>query len=310
MKKKLHLNLNNSGGRNNKGQITMYTIGGGVKKKYRLIDFKRFVSKNCFSSFILLKSNLLTFNSSSSILKLEENKNIINSNFAFVLRLEKDPNRSAYIALICFPNGILSYIIAAEKMKIGMKIFNFEKANVNININIPKNNQSQIYFEKNKDNLKHKNLNYQSGNNLPLNLIPNGFLINNIELYPLMGSVLNRSAGVWAQIIKTYNEKYIQIKLKSGEHRLIHKDCRATLGIVSNIYNNQNKLIKAGQSRLLNRRPIVRGRAMNPVDHPHGGRTNGGTFPKTPWGFLTKNRKTRNNFKTNNFIVIKRLKTI
>jgi large subunit ribosomal protein L2 len=250
MKNKLHLNLKKTGGRNNIGKMTIYTIGGGTKRKYRLIDFKR-------STLILYERF-----------------------YAFILRIEKDPNRSSFIALICYPNGVLSYIIATEKMRIGSKIYNFSNS-VSV-------------------------LNLQFGNSFQLKFLSSGLLINNLELYPHMGSVLNRSAGVWAQIIKKYNQNYIQIKLKSGEHRLIHKDCRVVLGVVSNIYNNQDKLIKAGQSRLLGIRPNVRGRAMNPVDHPHGGRTNGGIAPKTPWGLLTKGKKTRKIIKTNYFIILKR----
>lgn len=262
-KNKLQLSLSKTGGRNNSGQQTIYTIGGGVKRKYRLIDFKRSISFH-----------------------------------AFVVRIEKDPIRSAFIALICYPNGILSYIIATEKMQIGTKIYNFNS------LSMVKPNST------NKDDFILNSYQLKSGNSFILKMLPSGSLISNIELYPTMGSVFMRAAGVWAQIVKKYNNDYIQIKLKSGEHRLIHKDCRVTLGIVSNIYNNQNKLVKAGQTRLLGKRPIVRGRAMNPVDHPHGGRTNGGTAPKTPWGFLTKGKKTRNTLRTDKFIIINRKKAI
>jgi len=265
-KNKLHLNLKKTGGRNNAGKMTIYTIGGGVKRKYRLIDFKRNINTN-----ININKNNLSLS--------------LKSMYAFVVRIEKDPNRTAYIALVCYPNGILSYVIATEKMQIGAKIYNISNSNFKISTSFLK-----------------------SGNSFLLNMLPSGMLINNIELYPRMGGVINRAGGVWSQIIKKYNDNYIQIKLKSGEHRLIHKDCRVTLGVVSNIYNNQYNLSKAGQSRLLGNRPVVRGRAMNPVDHPHGGRTNGGTAPKTPWGVLTKGKNTRNRIKGTQFIIINRKK--
>jgi len=281
MKNKLHLNLLKTGGRNNTGHITTYTIAGGVKKKYRLIDFKRMgLLANSF------KQQSFT----------------CSYNFGFILRIEKDPNRSSYIALICYPNGILCYIIATEKMKIGMKIYNFFEDKDNV-----KTKQLSL-FPQNKNKIISMPMYFQVGNSFILDMLPSGILVNNLELYPKMGSTLNRAAGVWAQIIKKYDINYVQIKLKSGEHRLIHNQCRVVLGVVSNIYNNQNKLVKAGQSRLLGIKPHVRGRAMNPVDHPHGGRTNGGTIPKTPWGFLTKGRKTRHTVNTNSFIIIKRKK--
>jgi len=203
------------------------------KKKYRFIDFKRNISE-----------------------------------IGYVLRIEKDTNRTCYIALICYLNGSLSYIIASEMLKIGSIIENFNK-----------------FLDLYK---------FLPGNTNLIKYLPIGSIINNIELYPNYGSVLTRAAGTFSQIIKKYNNNYIQIKLKSGEQRLININCRVTLGIVSNLYNNQKKLNKAGQNINLGIKPKVRGRAMNPVDHPHGGRTNGGIFPRTPTGRLTKGVPTRN----------------
>lgn len=216
-----------------------------VKKKYRFIDFKR--------------NNL---------------------EIAYILRIEKDTNRTGYIALICYLNGVLSYIIASELLKIGSIIQNFNNL------------------------LNYKQL--VSGNTTIIKYLPIGSIINNIELYPNFGSVLVRSAGNFAQIIKKYNDNYIQIKLKSKEQRLININCRVCLGVVSNIYNNQKFFYKAGQKRNLGYKFTVRGRAMNPVDHPHGGRTNGGIFPRTPNGFLTKCVPTRSVVKLKNskFIIL------
>jgi len=242
--------LHKNGGRNNQGCQTIFTQGGGVKRKYRLIDFKR----------------------------NEED-------YAFVKRIELDPNRSAFIALICYLNGAISYIIATEKLKIGSLIFNYNNFDLTISPLVP---------------------NYNSGNCFKLKDIPSGSLISNIELYPGNGAIFARAAGTWLQIIKKVSLNYIQVKMRSGEQRLIHHDCSALIGITSNIYNNQKKLLKAGQSRLLGIRPKVRGIAMNPVDHPHGGRTNGGTPPKTPWGALTKGSLTRRKCKTDPFIIVNR----
>jgi large subunit ribosomal protein L2 len=243
--KKLIKNLIKSGGKNNLGLTTILTKSGGNKKKYRFIDFKR--------------NNL---------------------EIGYVLRIEKDPNRTSYIALICYLNGSLSYIIASEMLKIGTIIENFNK--------------------------KLKFNNFIPGNSNIIKFLPIGSIINNIEVYPNLGSVLVRAAGTFAQIVKKYNDYYFEIKLRSGEHRLINKNCRVVLGIVSNIYNNQLKLYKAGQSRYLGIKPKVRGRAMNPVDHPHGGRTNGGISPRTPSGKLTKFVPTRNvnKLKNSKFVII------
>jgi len=248
--KKLVKFINRKGGRNNKGICTINTKSGGVKRKYRFIDFKR---------------NSLEI--------------------GYVLRIEKDTNRSGFIALICYLNGSLSYIIASEMLKIGSIVENFNNF---------------LFINK-----------FLPGNTTLIKFLPIGSIINNIELYPNLGSILVRSAGSFSQIIKKYNENYIQIKLKSGEQRLINSNCRVTLGIVSNIYNNQLKLNKAGQNINLGKKTKVRGRAMNPVDHPHGGRTNGGTFPKSPTGKLTKCVPTRkiSKLKYSKYIIVnKRLK--
>lgn len=230
------------GGKNNLGLITINTKSGGAKRKYRFIDFKR-----------------------------------NNNEYGIVLRIEKDPNRTGFIALVCYANGSISYIIATELIKVGDIISNLN-----------------VYMFKN----------IKPGFSCIIKNLPIGSIINNIELYPNLGSKLTRSAGNFAQIIKKYNENYIQVKLRSGEQRLININCRVILGIVSNLYKNQQKLFKASQSRYLGIKPIVRGRAKNPVDHPHGGRTNGGISPRTPKGLLTKGSPTRNVNKNSSLIII------
>ncbi len=143
-----------------------------------------------------------------------------------------------------------------------------------------------------------------NGNSFCLQNLPTGSLINNLELVPNMGSVLVRSAGTTAKLIKNFNDFYMQVKLKSKEHRLVNIGCFAVLGVVSNINDHLVNLRKAGQSRWLGVHPHVRGRAKNPVDHPHGGRTNGGISPRTPNGALTKGTPTRSNKRTNRFIIV------
>ena len=183
-------------------------------------------------------------------------------------------------------SGVLTYILATESLKIGSKIENLGNLNREL-INVS---------------------NFKFGNTFNLGAMSNGTLINNLELYPQSGGILARAAGTFVQVIKKFDINYTQVKLRSGEQRLISNKCLGTLGIVSNIYNNQIKLVKAGQNRRLGRRPSVRGIAMNPVDHPHGGRTNGGTPPQTPWGFYTKGTPTRNEKKNSRFIIISRRK--
>lgn len=245
--------LSSEGGRNNKGVKTCNRGGSAFhKRKYRFIDFKR----------------------------------SIKNQVGIIKRIEKDPNRTAYIGLILYNNGFMSYIIATQNMTIGSLIFNYT-----YNF-IPKQHE------------------LQNGYSFCLNNLPTGSLINNIELIPMLGSVLVRAAGTTAKIIKKYNDFYIQIKLKSKEQRLINKNSYVVLGIVSNINNHLVKLRKAGQSRWLGVHPHVRGRAKNPVDHPHGGRTNGGISPRTPNGALTKNTPTRYNKITTNFIIIDKRKKL
>jgi large subunit ribosomal protein L2 len=197
-----------------------------------------------------------------------------------ILRIERDPYRNVFIGLVCYSNSVLSYIILTEGLKINQSIENIFDFNFTLDTSL------------------------QIGNSILLKHLPVGTIINNIELYPLLGSKICRSAGTFSQVIKKIDDKYTQIKLRSGEQRLILSDCRVVLGVNSNLSYNLFKLYKAGQSRWLGKRPIVRGRAMNPVDHPHGGRTNGGIYPRTPAGRLTKGVKTRKKSKKNKFIII------
>ncbi len=244
--KSLSVKLNSSGGRNNQGRITSRRMGGGAKRKYRVIDFKR-------------------------------NKLGIAGE---VVRNEYDPNRSAFISLIKYDDGEYRYIIAPQKLTSGKKIISSDNADIT------------------------------EGNCLPLKNIPVGTSVHNVELKPGAGGQLARSAGSSVQII-TKEEIFVQIKQASGEIRLINKNCRATIGVVSNSDNQNIKLGKAGRKRYLGFRPKVRGVVMNPVDHPHGGgegRTSGGRHPSTPWGKSTKGKKTRNNKKTNVYILKRRKK--
>lgn len=219
---------NKSGGRNNVGRITMRHIGGGHKKRYRLIDFKR-------------------------------NQDGIP---AIVERLEYDPNRSAHIALILYKNGKRSYILAPKGLKAGDKI----QSGINSEIKI--------------------------GNTLPLRNIPIGSIVHNIELKSGKGGQLSRSAGSSSQIIAR-DHIYVTLRLRSGEIRKIRSECRATLGEVSNNEHMLRILGKAGSNRWRGIRPTVRGTAMNPVDHPHGGGEgrNFGKHPVSPWGLQTKGKK-------------------
>ncbi len=238
--------LVSTGGRNNQGRITSRRMGGGVKRKYRLIDFKR----NKF--------------------KVQ----------AEVIRNEYDPNRSAFISLLKYEDGELRYIISPKNIKLGDKIVSGDDVEI------------------------------KNGNSLPIKNIPVGTSIHNIELKPGAGGQLVRSAGSSAQIVSK-EPPYVQVKLVSGEIRHINKNSMATIGEVSNPDQKNIKLGKAGRKRYLGFRPKVRGVVMNPVDHPHGGgegRTSGGRDPVTPWGVSTKGKKTRNNKKTNVFIIKRRKK--
>ena len=228
--------IKSTGGRNNQGRITSRRMGGGAKRKYRVIDFKR----NKFD-----KS-------------------------AEVIRKEYDPNRSAFICLIKYEDGEHRYILCPQKLNLGDKVMSGD------------------------------NVEIKDGNTLPLKNIPVGSNVHNIELKPGAGGQLARSAGTSAQIISR-EETNVQIKLVSGEIRLINKNSLATIGVLSNPDNKNVKLGKAGRNRYLGNRPKVRGVVMNPVDHPHGGgegRTSGGRHPVTPWGVSTKGKKTRRNKST------------
>ena len=197
-----------------------------------------------------------------------------------VVRNEYDPNRSSFISLIKYSDDEFRYILAPQKLIAGKKIVSSDTAEIAI------------------------------GNCLPLKNIPVGTNIHNIELKPGAGGQLARSAGTSAQIISK-EEIFVQIRQTSGEIRLINKNCLATIGIVSNSDNKNVKLGKAGRKRNLGFRPKVRGVVMNPVDHPHGGgegRSSGGRHPVTPWGKSTKGKKTRNNKRTNVFILKRRKK--
>ena len=244
--KSLTVKYNSTGGRNNQGRITSRRMGGGVKRKYRVIDFKR-------------------------------NKFDIT---AEVIRNEYDPNRSSFISLIKYDDGQFSYILSPQKVNVGDKIISGTSVEI------------------------------KEGNCLPLMNIPVGTNVHNIELKPGAGGQMARSAGTSVQIISK-EDLYVQLRLVSGEIRLVNKNCLATIGVVSNADNKNIKLGKAGRKRYLGFRPKVRGVVMNPVDHPHGGgegRTSGGRHPVTPWGQPTKGKKTRTNKKTSVFILKRRKK--
>ena len=233
--------LTKSGGRNNKGRITARRIGGGHKRTYRIIDFKR------------TKWDVP----------------------ATVERLEYDPNRTAFIALIKYEDGELSYIIAPQRLAPGDTVIAGEKVDV------------------------------KPGNVMPLANMPIGTIIHNVEMKKGKGGQIARSAGAYAQLIGR-DRGYAQLRLSSGEVRVVRGECVATVGAVSNPDNQNTKLAKAGRNRWLGKRPSVRGVAMNPVDHPHGGgegRTSGGRHPVTPWGKPTKGKRTRSNKATDKFIV-------
>jgi large subunit ribosomal protein L2 len=233
-----------SGGRNNAGRITTRHVGGGHKQHYRVIDFRR-------------------------------NKDAIP---AVVERLEYDPNRTAYIALVCYADGERRYIIAPKGLSVGDKVESGNAAAIKV------------------------------GNTLPIRNIPLGSVIHCIELKPGKGAQVARSAGASAQLVAR-DAGYATLRLRSGEMRKVLTDCRATLGEVSNSEHNLRSLGKAGATRWRGVRPTVRGVAMNPVDHPHGGgegRTSGGRHPVTPWGVPTKGYKTRKNKRTSNMIVRRR----
>jgi large subunit ribosomal protein L2 len=235
-----------SGGRNNHGRITSRFRGGGHKQSYRLVDFKR-----------------RKFNVPGTI-----------------ERLEYDPNRTAFIALVKYQDGELAYILAPQRLRVGDQVVAGAKVDI------------------------------KPGNAMPLAAIPVGTIIHNVEMKPGAGGKIGRAAGQYAQLVGK-DSGYAQIKLMSGELRLVRGECMATIGAVSNPDNSNQSLGKAGRSRWLGRKPHQRGVVMNPVDHPHGGgegRTSGGRHPVTPWGKPTKGYKTRVNKRTDSLIIRRRNK--
>ncbi len=236
--------IHKSGGRNNTGSLTSWFRGGGHKRRYRIIDFKR-------------------------------NKMGVPARVASV---EYDPNRSANIALLHYADGEKRYILQPVGLKVGMTIVSGPEADILV------------------------------GNSLPLKNIPPGTLVHNVELRPGKGGQMGRAAGAEIRLVSREGS-YALLKLPSGEVRRVLVDCTATIGRVGNVDHQNEKLGKAGRARWKGRRPHNRGVTMNPVDHPHGGgegRTSGGRNPVTPWGRPTRGYKTRNNPRTDKFIVTKR----
>jgi len=222
--------LKKSGGRNNHGRVTSRFRGGGHKRRYRIIDFKR-----------------------------------TNVEDAKVIAIEYDPNRTARIALIQYADGKKAYVVATDGLKVGEVIQSSNEADI------------------------------KAGNTLEIHSIPVGTFIHSIEMKPGKGAQIARSAGTSGQIVAK-DEKYCQVKMPSGEVRMIKSECKATIGIVSNTDHENISIGKAGRSRWMGRRPHVRGVAMNPVDHPMGGgegKTSGGGHPVSPWGLPAKGYKTR-----------------
>jgi len=239
--KTLTQGLTKKGGRNNTGRITARRIGGGSKKLYRIVDFKR--------------------------RKWDTP--------ATVERIEYDPNRTAFIALIKYEDGELNYILAPQRLAVGDTIVAGAKVDI------------------------------RPGNAMPLSGMPIGTIIHNVEMKPMKGGQIARSAGSYAQFVGR-DGGYAQIRLGSGELRLVRQECMATVGAVSNPDHSNQNFGKAGRTRWKGKRPSVRGVAMNPIDHPHGGgegRTSGGRNPVTPWGKPTKGPRTRNNKTTDKLII-------
>ena len=242
--KSLTHGLTSSGGRNNAGRMTVRHRGGGAKRLYRKIDFQR--------------------------RKLDIP--------ATVERFEYDPNRSAFIALIKYVDGELSYILAPQRLMVGDVVVSSGRADI------------------------------KPGNSMPFSGMPIGSIVHNVELKPGKGGQMARAAGTYAQFIGR-DGGYAQLRLSSGELRIVPQDCMASIGAVSNPDNSNINLGKAGRSRYLGRRPSVRGVAMNPVDHPHGGgegKASGGRHPVTPWGKHTRGVRTRSNKQTDKYILRRR----
>jgi large subunit ribosomal protein L2 len=227
-----------SGGRANSGRLTAYRHGGGHKKAYRLVDFRR------------AKHDVP----------------------AKVERLEYDPNRSAFIALVRYEDGDLSYILAPQRLAPGDSVVSGKKVDV------------------------------KPGNAMPLGAMPIGTIVHNVEMKIGKGGQLARAAGAYAQLVGR-DAGFAILRLNSGETRLVRAECMATVGAVSNPDHMNQVIGKAGRSRWLGLRPTVRSIAMNPVDHPNGGRTKGGKHWATPWGIPTKGKKTRKNKSTTKYIV-------
>lgn len=239
--KKLTEGLTKKGGRNNMGRITARRRGGGHKRRYRFVDFKR-------GKFDVS---------------------------ATVDRLEYDPNRSAFLALITYEDGEQAYILAPQRLAAGDKVVSGDRVDV------------------------------RPGNAMPLKNMPVGTIVHNVELKAGKGGQIARAAGAYVQLVGRDRDHAI-LRLSSGEQRLVRSECMATVGAVSNPDNQNVKLGKAGRKRWAGKRPSVRGVAMNPVDHPHGGgegRTSGGRHPVTPWGKSTKGKRTRSNKATDKFII-------
>jgi large subunit ribosomal protein L2 len=239
--KSLTEGMTKSGGRNNHGRITARRRGGGHKRTYRVVDFKR------------RKWDVA----------------------GTVERIEYDPNRSAFIALIKYEDGDLAYILAPQRLGVGDAVIAGDKVDV------------------------------KPGNAMPLASMPIGTIVHNVEMKPGKGGQIARAAGTYVQLVGR-DQGYAILRLASGEQRIIRGECMATVGAVSNPDNQNTHMAKAGRSRWMGKRPSVRGVAMNPVDHPHGGgegRTSGGRHPVTPWGKPTKGKRTRKNKATDRFIV-------
>lgn len=235
--------IKKSGGRNNHGRITSRFRGGGHKRRYRIIDFKR-----------------------------------TNSEEAKVIAVEYDPNRTARIALIQYADGKKSYVVAPDGIKVGEVIQSSNEAEIKV------------------------------GNTMQISAIPVGTFIHNIELKPGKGAQIARSAGTSGQIVAK-DQKYCQVKMPSGEVRMIKSECKATIGVVSNIDHENISIGKAGRTRWMGRRPHVRGVAMNPIDHPMGGgegKTSGGGHPVSPWGLPAKGYKTRKKKNLSNKYIVKK----
>ncbi len=238
--------LTKKGGRNNHGRTTAWHRGGGHKRRYRVIDFKR------------RKYDVP----------------------GIVERLEYDPNRSAFIALVRYEDGELAYILAPQRLQPGASVIAGEKVDI-----LP-------------------------GNAMPMKNMPIGTIVHNVEMKPGRGGQMARAAGTYAQLIGR-DAGYAQLRLSSGEMRMVRGECMATVGAVSNSDHQNTVIGKAGRKRWMGRRPVTRGVAMNPIDHPHGGgegRTSGGRHPVSPWGKPTKGKRTRGKKPSDKLIIRRRHK--